>query len=139
MDQVGRHGGEIVREPERSGLAVPVRVEELGVLVAGCQPLSQAHPQRVEVRIRTDVRLGIARRNDILARAKLGSGQHHLRDLQQEQRNNLLGTLAAPERGQSVEEVTGVPGNLVGEQPPVAVGLSGWERHASLGRLRWHC
>jgi hypothetical protein len=44
----------------------------------------------------------------------LRARQHDLRDLQQEQRDDLIVTLAAPKRGQRIEEVTGVPGDLLG-------------------------
>src|ERR1700723_1109308 len=63
VDQVGRHRGQVIGQPEpgRAGVG-RIRVEDLGVVVAG-QPRGQPGTQRVQVRIGPYVGLPVADRD----------------------------------------------------------------------------
>jgi len=94
MDEVGGHGRDVVRDPERQAGGVRVRVEHLGVLVDRGQPGGQAGAQRVQVRVVAYLGLPVTARDHVAAGAELGSGEQYLGHLEQQQRHRLV--TAAP-------------------------------------------
>src|SRR5215469_3715033 len=121
VDKVRSHCGKIIRKTERGRLGVGVRIEDLGIVIAATKPGGQSSPQVVQgnVGVGTNVGLGVAGQDDVLASPKLRPGQHHLGGLQQQQRNRLLCALAAGYRRESVQEVPGVRRDPVSEGPPL--------------------
>jgi len=112
VDEVGDHGRDVVRDPERQARGVLVRVEHLGVLVDRGQPAGQAGAQRVEVRVVAHFRLPVTRQDHVAAGAELRSGQQDLGYLEQQQRDGLV-TAALGQRLHAVDEVLHVHRDLV--------------------------
>ena len=120
VDEVCGHGCKVIREPERGCLGIGERIENLRIVVKAGEPRGQARAQHVQVNVRVGANVGlpVAGQDHVLASAKLGAREHHLRRLEQQQRHGLLCALAARHRRQAVEEIAGVPGDPVGQRPP---------------------
>src|SRR5262249_18082686 len=69
-----------------------------------------------------DIGFPVARRNHILARAQLGTGQQDLRDLEEQQRHDLVAALPGSERPDPVEEVPRLGGDPLGKRVPAIPG-----------------
>ncbi len=84
--EVGGDAGEVVGDLALHHLG-HVRVEDVGVGVDAAEHLGQAQPHLLDVGLRADVGLELTGRLEVLLDAEPGAGEHHLADLEQQQRD----------------------------------------------------
>ena len=112
--EVGGDRGEVVGELALHHLG-HVGVEDEAVGVDVVEHPGQPHAHLVEVGLRTDVGLVLLARGEVALRAEPGTGQQHLADLEQQQRDRTTGVVLLRDRAQGEQEAGDLVGDLLGE------------------------